>query len=221
MYTGPNIVTNGLVLSVDAANTKSYISGSTTWYDKSGYNNSGSLVSSPTFSSASGGSLVFNGTSQYADCGNNSSIQITAGTISAWINASSPGSSYRSIMAKQNAWGLFLVDGVLTAYDWGNAIGRSTGLNIANRTWNHTVMTFTETSGTPSNNAIIYINASPVLTTTIKHLNHSVNLQIAFANAVNQYISGSIAASHVYNRVLSQTEVLQNYNAQKPRFGIS
>jgi len=220
MYTGPNIITNGLILALDIANIKSYISGSTTWNDISGIDNNGSLINGPAFNNDKGGNLVFNGTSQYINCGNNSSVQITVGTISAWVKSTTPGSSYRSIIAKQNAWGLFLVDGVLTTYDWGNAVGRSTGLNIANGTWNHTVMTFTESSGTPSNNAIVYINASPVLTTTIKHLAHTVNLQIAFANATGQYISGSIAMSQVYNRVLSQAEILQNYNAQKSRFGL-
>ena len=63
---GPgNIVTNGLVLYLDAANYQSYISGSTTWYDLSGNNNSGSLVNGPTYSSTNAGSIVFDGTNDY------------------------------------------------------------------------------------------------------------------------------------------------------------
>jgi hypothetical protein len=220
MYTGPNIVTSGLVLQLDAANTKSYPGSGTTWTDLSGNGNNGTLTNSPTFSSANGGIFTFNGTNQFINCGNNSSIQITVGTISAWVRTTTPGASFRSIIAKQSAWGLFFNDGILVTYDWGNAQTRTTGLNIANGIWNHTAMTFTQTVGTPSNNAIIYLNGASVLTTTIKHSNHNVNLQIAEANA-NQFLNGNIASAQIYNRALSATEVLQNYNGTKSRFGIS
>jgi len=220
MYTGPNIVTSGLVLQLDAANTKSYPGSGTTWTDLSGNGNNGTLTNSPTFSSANGGIFTFNGTNQFINCGNNSSIQITVGTISAWVRTTTPGASFRSIIAKQSAWGLFFNDGILVTYDWGNAQTRTTGLNIANGIWNHTAMTFTQTVGTPSNNAIIYLNGASVLTTTIKHSNHNVNLQIAEANA-NQFLNGNIASAQIYNRALSATEILQNYNGTKSRFGIS
>jgi hypothetical protein len=218
-YAFGQIVTNGLVLALDAADRNSYVSGSTTWTDLSGNNNSGSLISGPTFSTGSGGNIVFNGSNQYINCGNNSSIQITVGTISAWVRTTSPGSSYRSIIAKQLAWGLFSVDGILTVYDWGNAIGRTTGINIADGTWKYTVMTFTETVGTPSNNAIVYLNGASILTTTIKHSNHTDNLQIA-TNNLSQFLNGNIAITQIYNRVLSASEILQNYNTQKARFGL-
>ena len=220
MYTGPNIITNGLVLSLDAANTKSYPGSGTTWRDLSGNNNTGTLTNGPTFNSANGGNLVFNGSNQFINCGNNSSVQVTIGTISAWVRTTTPGASFRSIIAKQGAWGLFFNDGILVTYDWGNAQTRTTGLNIANGIWNHTAMTFTQTVGTPSNNAIIYLNGASVLTTTIKHSNHNVNLQIAEANA-NQFLNGNIASAQIYNRALSADEVLQNYNGTKSRFGIS
>ncbi len=220
MYTGPNIVTSGLILQLDAANTKSYPGSGTTWTDLSGNGNNGTLTNSPTFSSANGGIFTFNGTNQFINCGNNSSIQITVGTISAWVRTTTPGASFRSIIAKQSAWGLFFNDGILVTYDWGNAQTRTTGLNIANGIWNHTAMTFTQTVGTPSNNAIIYLNGASVLTTTIKHSNHNVNLQIAEANA-NQFLNGNIASAQIYNRALSATEILQNYNGTKSRFGIS
>jgi len=65
MYTGPNIVTSGLVLQLDAANTKSYPGSGTTWTDLSGNGNNGTLTNSPTFSSANGGIFTFNGTNQF------------------------------------------------------------------------------------------------------------------------------------------------------------
>jgi hypothetical protein len=181
--------------------------------------NNGTLTNGPTFNNANGGSIVFDGTNDYVDCGNPSNLQITVGTISAWVRISVPGTSYKSIIAKQFAWGLFIRDSLLVTYDWGNNQDRSTGINIADNNWKHVAMTFTQTIGSPSNNAIIYLNGSPVLTTTIRHSNQNINVQIAEANA-NQYLNGSIPFAQVYNRTLSAQEVLQNYNATKTRFGL-
>jgi len=60
-------MTNGLILSLDAANTKSYTSGSTTWFDRSGFGTNGTLTNGPTFSSANGGSIVFDGVNDYVN----------------------------------------------------------------------------------------------------------------------------------------------------------
>ena len=62
---GPDMIENGLVLSLDASDRNSYISGSTTWYDLSGLNKSGSLTNGPTFNTGSLGSIVFDGTYDY------------------------------------------------------------------------------------------------------------------------------------------------------------
>jgi hypothetical protein len=51
MYTGPNTVTNGLVLSLDAANVKSYPGSGTTWYDLSGNSKNATGVNTPVYSS--------------------------------------------------------------------------------------------------------------------------------------------------------------------------
>jgi hypothetical protein len=61
----PKIVTDGLVLALDAGNVKSYASGSTTWLDKSGRGNNGTLINGPTFNSGNGGSIVFDGVDDY------------------------------------------------------------------------------------------------------------------------------------------------------------
>jgi hypothetical protein len=217
----PNTVTDGLVLCLDAANTKSYLGTGTVWTDLSQGINNGTLINSPTFNGANSGNIVFNGTNQYINCGNASNLQITVGTIGAWVRTSTPGSSFRSILAKQFAWGLFANDSILVTYDWGNNATRSTGINIADNTWKYVAMTFTQTVGTPSNNAIIYLNSNPVLTTTVRNSFQSVQVQIAEAGMpANQFLNGSVALAQVYNRVLSPSEILQNFNAQKGRFGL-
>lgn len=218
LHHSPKIVTDGLVMCLDAANRKSYSGTGTIWRDLVGSNN-GTLINEPTYSSANGGVIVFNGSNNRVDCGNAASFQITVGTISAWFNANNANSGYNGIIAKQNAWGLFVRDNLLVTYDWGGGGDKSTGITVGNSTWNYAVMTFTETIGTPSNNAIIYLNGSPVLITTVKHSSHSVQVQVGDAN-FSQNFGGNIAQASIYNRVLTAREVSQNYNALKGRFNL-
>lgn len=223
----PNIVKDGLVLCLDAGNGLSYrpnVSG-TIWKDLSGRNNNGTLVNDPAFSNTNGGSIVFDGTNDYVSCGNSPSLQITRGTISAWFNATNTNTGYNGILVKQYAWALTIRDNLLVTYDWPNLAERNTGITVGNNTWNCVTMTFTETIGTPSNNAIIYLNGSSVLTTTITHQNHTIELQLgnggsAAGGGNTQLLSGNIAQALVYNIPLSASQVLQNYNATKSRFGL-
>jgi hypothetical protein len=225
----PKIVTNGLVLCLDAANTKSYVSGSTAWTDLSRSGINGALTNGPIFSNVNGGTIVFDGVDDYVNCGNSSNLQINQGTISVWVKTSTPGSSFRGIISKQNNYGLFTNNGVLATYDWGNVLVRTTGINIADGTWKNVAMTFTDNTGTPSNNAIIYLNGTAVLTTTIKILNNLIEVQLASGGTSDatpsgtrgiQQLNGSIAQSLIYNRALSATEIKQNYNATKGRYGL-
>jgi hypothetical protein len=82
----PNMVTDGLVLYLDAANTKSYPGSGTTWTDIAGFQNTGILTNGPTFNSGNAGAIVFDGTNDYINCGNNTSLQITTSiTVETWI----------------------------------------------------------------------------------------------------------------------------------------
>jgi len=235
-WRGPNIVKNGLISYLDAGSPNSYsiYYRGTILKDISGNGNNGSLVNSPTFSTTVGGMFTFNGTNQYINCGNSTPMRITVGTVSAWMRATSGNSSFRGIIVKQNAWGLFLIDNVLSAFDWGNyyASGfnlaqgiRSTGVNLGTNTWTNVAMSFSQTIGSPTpgppnNNVVIYVNGSPVLTTTTLHRDHLASVQFAWANFSGQYMIGSIAQGMIYNRVLSSSEVLSNFNATRSRFGI-
>jgi hypothetical protein len=222
-----NIVKNGLILDLDAAKRDSYPGTGTAWNDISGFQYNGTLTNGPTFNSSNGGTIVFDGVDDYINCGNSSNLQINQGTISAWVKTSSPGSSFRGIITKQNNYGLFTNSGTLVTYDWGNPSIRNTGINIADGTWKNVAMTFTDNTGTPSNNAIIYLNGTAVLTTTIKIFNNLIEVQLASGGTSDatpsgtrgiQQLNGSIAQSLIYNRALSSTEIKQNYNATKGRY---
>jgi hypothetical protein len=216
------IVTQGLVLDLDAAKRDSYAGTGTAWNDISGNRNNGTLINGPTFNSGNGGSIVFDGTNDFVDCGNSTNIQLVAGSVNVWfrgIQGTQIGNGgYNAIIAKQFAYGLFISGSNLVTYDWGNNVGRNTGVNVANNTWYNTCMTFTTMTGTPSNNAIIYLNGSPILTTTIRLQNQTINLFIGSGNTPGQFLVGSVSQTSVYNRALTAQEVLQNYNATKGRY---
>ena len=142
-------------------------------------------------------------------------MQQSSGTLSVWTKASSPGSGYRGIIAKQGAYGLFYTDSVLVAYDWTAGAARSTGINIADNTWKNVVLTYQ--SGV-SNGTFIYLNGVSVLTTTITIQSQVANLFGGAEANANQFASCQISSFNMYNRALSATEILQNYNATKGRY---
>jgi hypothetical protein len=104
----PNMVTDGLVLYLDAANTKSYISGSTIWNDISTGGNNGSLTNGPTFNNGNGGSIVFDGTNDYVNLGstlNFSNYNSSGFTISFWVKINSTIQTNKYLFSKLNNGG--------------------------------------------------------------------------------------------------------------------
>jgi hypothetical protein len=230
---GPNVVDSGLVLELDAANTKSYVSGSTNWFNLTPPPQSGSLINGPTFSTGSGGNIVFDGTDDYVDCGNASTLSLSSqGTISAIVQTSRsyPGNtasnSFKGIIGKILSGG-----GGQQSYwlDWygtnatrilrlgiGDAAG-STTLEIGNfdflNNWNYVLGTWNGST------AQIYVNGvirgSVANTRVAQTLVNSLTVGRVF-----EYWEGNIAFTQVYNRFLSANEALQNYNALKSRFGL-
>ena len=213
----PRIVSDGLVLYCDAGNSRSYSGSGLTSYSLIG-SVSGTLVSGAGYGTTNNGYFIFDGTNDYIDFGNSSTVQQSNGTLSVWAKASSPGSSYRGIIAKQYAYGLFYVDGVLVSYDWGAAAARSTGVNIADGNWKNLVMTYQ--SGV-NNGTVVYINGSSVLTSTITVSNQALGNLFGGAEAnASQFAACNIAMFKMYSRVLTASEVVQNYNATKKRYGL-
>jgi len=208
------IVSDGLVLYLDAANTRSY-SGSGTSSNSLVGGIGATLVNGVGFTSSNNGAFTFDGSNDYINFGNSSAVQQSSGTLSAWAKASSPGGGYRGIIAKQGAYGLFYTDSVLVAYDWAADAPRSTGVNIADNTWKNVVLTYQ--SGV-SNGTRIYINGVSVLTTTITVLNQTGNLFGGAEANAGQYAACQISSFNMYSRVLTAQEVLQNYHATKGRY---
>ena len=134
------------------------------------------------------------------------------------MRTSSPGAGFRGIIAKQFAYALFYYDSVLITYNWSNGNPLSTGINIADGNWKNVVLTYQ--SGV-TNGTIVYLNGSSVLTTTITVSNQATgNLYGASEANASQHAACTAASFSMYNRALTSTEVLQNYNALKGRFGL-
>ena len=210
----PKIVTDGLILYIDAANTRSF-SGSGITINGLVGGIGGTLVNGVGFTTSQNGIFTFDGTNDYINFGNSSTLQQSSGTLSAWAKASSPGSSYRGIIAKQGAYGLFYLNNVLVAYDWTADAARSTGIDIADNTWKNVVLTYQ--SGV-SNGTRIYINGVSVLTTTITIQSQVANLFGGAEANASQFSSCQASSFKMYNRVLTASEILQDYNAIKRRY---
>jgi hypothetical protein len=211
---GPRIVQNGLILDVDAAVSRSYSGAGLTANGLIG-GIGGTLVNGTGFGTTDNGFFIFDGSNDHINFGNSSILQQTSGTISAWAKTNAPGSTYRGIIAKRGAYGLFYLNNVLIAYDWTADAARSTGIDIADNTWKNVVLTYQ--SGV-SNGTFIYLNGVSVLTTTITIQSQVANLFGGAEANANQFASCQISSFNMYNRALTAQEVLQNYNTTKGRF---
>ena len=118
---GPRIITNGLVLALDAADRNSYVSGSTTWTDLSGNGRNATLTNGPTFNSENGGCIVFDGVDDYA-LSSLSVNSITNVTIQCWVNISSTSKKGAFIKVGGGVNGYAIGVGLSTYEDLGNDI---------------------------------------------------------------------------------------------------
>lgn len=230
---GPRIVTNGLVLSLDAGDRNSYVSGSNTWFDLSGNNYSGSLFNGPTFSSGSGGSIVFDGIddrvsrSGSIDTGQNF-------TVNAWIYPTLLGTTRRCVVANSydyigpNGWN-FSTAGGNTNNTFFMAIGADAAFRVAaantlsTNTWQYITAVVTNGGGTITlykNGNSTDTQSSVINPNTMTYTLPQFNIGFRHIGGTTDPYTGNIALVQIYNRALSQQEVLQNYNAQKSRFGL-
>lgn len=223
---GPDMIQDGLVLSLDASDRNSYVSGSTTWFDLSGNNYSGSLVNGPTFSSVNGGILTFNGTSQYITGSNSANFAFGTSnfTIDYWmyINALSGSFLTPTFVDLRNLGGAGpgysdYVSGSKWFIYSNNVNAYTSTTTIVTGSWYNVVASRIGT------NLSVYFNGVLDSNTTFSTNITDNGFRLARnVNTVNtSYLSGSLANVRVYNGTgLTSTQVLQNYNALKSRFNL-
>ena len=228
---GPKIVSSGLVLCLDAANKLSYPGTGTTWTDLSGTGKNLTLTNGPTFNAGNMGSIVFDGTNDYAVVNPVSAFNIYC--ISMWfkpttiINSTSVGKSL-----------IYLKSSTIKYISFGDNTGRvaneyitivqepgdkrtavNDGGSLSAGTWYNIVFNY------ESSQYNIYIN-NTLKSTTIGSSTGNVPLitdpDFIYLNSyegTSGYLDSSLSTCMIYNRALTAAEMLQNYNATKGRFG--
>jgi hypothetical protein len=218
-----NIVTNGLVLNVDASNSSSYVGLGNTIYDLSGSGNTGSLINGPTFSELNGGTIVFDATNDYISMGTASSVKPTQLTLACFFKINTIGAVH-VIAGKQGtgsgaaSYALVVQSGQLhfrisnssgTEYNASTAFSNTSSYNYAVGTYD-------------GSNLRLYLNGASVG-------NSSLSISIVYSDSyplLLGYYANSIATNmnvgslKLYNRALSATEIEQNYNALRGRYNI-
>jgi len=227
-YISPPIVTDGLILYLDAGNSNSYPGSGTTWTDLSGNSNNGTLINGPTFNSANGGSIFTDGTDDWISTSYSGSAADSY-TFSVWFNNDNYSEAkYILVRGRDGAgsgWSLHLAitttgtaqAGVVPTVPSVVGLGTVGTITLALNTWYYITGVWTAGSSIQC-----YVNGvlDGTTSTSGTSLRTSTNGWSIGSISTSLFTSGYNAVAQVYNRALSDTEILQNYNAQKLRFGL-
>jgi hypothetical protein len=219
----PKIVTDGLVLCLDAANKKSYSGTGSVWTDLSNRSSNATLVSSPTFSSNNKGIIQFNGSTQYA-ISNSINASFTALTFIVFFYRITNGASGAGILFNRGGGGSTTGMNICypnlnnLGYHWNDDDGTylyDSGLSIPLNAWSYCALSVNSTS------ALFCVNGN-FINRIYSHASTTIGagLQIGADVPTNRYYQSNFALAYLYNRALSSNEILQNYNALKGRFNL-
>jgi hypothetical protein len=228
---GPKIVTDGLILCLDAGNSKSYPGTGITWTDLSGNGNNGTLTNGPTYSSNNKGGIVLDGVNDYINVSDSNSLTSTSAlTINCWVKATVFNGPYSSIIGKgisdvDEEYCLVIASSYLY-FDVGNQYGPYTqpSFTFNANIWYNICCVHSRTSG--SSSLLCYVNnvflSNTTFSPTVTPVNnaHPVSIGSRLYNSPNGMFNGTIAQVSIYNRALSSAEIQQNYNALKGRFNL-
>jgi hypothetical protein len=207
-------------MNLDAGNTSSYPGSGTTWTDLIGGNN-GTLTNGPTYSGANGGSIIFDGNNDYATT--SSSVLPSPNSSPLTLEAvcmNTSGSGWQTVLGTHSSFTQIGFNGTTFYFGRNGGGGNllvSSGATVPINTWCHIVMTYDGSLGYG------YLNGSFITSGNIgsNSQTNGVSLLSTFTSASpSEVFAGRIAIARVYNRALSASEVLQNYNALRGRYGI-
>jgi len=230
------IVTNGLVLNLDSSRLSSYPNAGTTWYDISGNGNNGTMTNGPIFGTASGGTITFDGVNDYIDFGDVLDMGTKSYTINMWVKLNNTNTQTflsKALAGMQNyRFAIGITNNKLYTFVQGNSPGQDATpygtTTLPLNTWFMATFVIDRSSSI----SMYYNGVNDVLASngTISQWNgldfQSNNpLRIGcYTGSDNStpisFINGAIGITQVYDRVLSQSEITQNYNATKSRFGL-
>jgi hypothetical protein len=220
-----NLVTNSLIVNLDAGNTSSYPGTGTTWTDLSGNGNNATLFNGVSFNNLNGGSLVFDGVNDYANITSNALGSATVLTIEGFVKwVSGSGGMFLGF----SSYDVWTQNGTLGYNNAGsNVIGisaaRVSSLNLVGN-WHHYTFVM-KSSGLLSTNKI-YIDGvnmgtlTPVVANDGNIPGFNNNLRLCTWNQGGYHANMQYANLRIYNRELTVSEINQNYSALKSRFGL-
>ena len=222
------IVQSGLVLNLDASRSSSYTGTGTTWTDISGNGNNGTMTNGPVFGTASGGQITFDGINDYISLPDSSILQPSNITISTWFKLNQFSTNYvygnaNACVFRKGMYGYEISvrqDGKLLVFAYSDVNTQNQYLidSISLNNWYNVVLTF------GNSQMKVYINN--VLVGTYSTNTNSIYYGGGGISIGRQgpwdmyYFNGNIGQTMVYNRALSATEITQNFNATKGRFGL-
>lgn len=212
--TFPNIVTDGMVLNLTANTISSYPTTGITWYDVSGGSNNGTLTNGPTFNSS--GYIQFDGVDDYINASSTNNTYSSL-TFIALVNTSTQTGGAGIVF---NRGGGGSTTGMNILYPNGGSIGYhwnddsstylyNPGLSLPNNRWCFCCVSVSPTQ------AIFQINGSSVVrsyTNPSPNTTIGGNLMVGADAAISRYYQSKISNAQIYNRALSQAEILQNYH---------
>ena len=226
----PQIVTSGLVLLLDAGDQASYPGSGTTWTDLSGNGNNGTLTSGPTYSSADGGSLVFDGTDDYVIDSSTTNIPVgsSSRTIEFWVypkgdtnvfvvNGTGGAGTGNQIYSVQ----FYNISG--TRYLFSDAVNAGNNLTISGaqlptlNVWNHIVF------GNSGQDYFYYINGVLQKSGTFPANLNTVGQKYLIGRRTDyasNTMNANMARVSIYNRALSGAEITQNFDALRSIYGV-
>jgi hypothetical protein len=220
--TPENIVTNGLILSLDSNKSSSYSGFGNTIFDLSGSGNTGALTNGPTFSGLNGGTLSFDGVDDFIDVSSISSISGDF-TVGIWFYTTATSDIYYRRLIDFDYITGFWLGRYASSDNWGGGIIEPNSpygiyLPFTNGQWHYLVSIRNGSTHTLYGDGITSTTSNTVST---GNLSSATKLKIASQpTGSNQFFNGRIAQVQIYNRALSAQEILQNYNATKYRFGL-
>ena len=141
------------------------------------------------------------------------SLELSQGTIEAWIKTADAGTTYRGIIVKQAAYGMFLYNNELIAYDWGSNTEKKSNVTLNDDLWHHVAITFDDNI---NNGSQFYVDGQPVLSFTYNVQTSNTLIVVGKGNDteadIGQQFNGQIDNVRVWNTIRTDAEILGAYN---------
>jgi len=213
-FTANTLNTSGLILDLDAGSIISYPTTGTSWYDVSYNNYNGTLTNGPTYDSTYGGSIVFDGSDDYVNLPTGLLSGTGDFTIIQWVqsNGNSVGTTFGNYPSGNLQFG-WSQNYVFLWLDNASAYASTSYFTTG------TTMISGRRIGTVTN----YLKNGVVISTGSSNAsigNSNANFRLGTNIQTSEQFNGKIYRTIVYNRGLSDSEILQIYNSQKSRYGL-